>query len=120
MAIVLLGAAATYAWYFQKIQSGRLDLVINEGARNFQLPLTYGRKERSLMPFSNVRAVMLKSVRHQSKGGTYYTYLVTLEFADYSQAKLVNLNRKRAEAFAAWLREKLGVASPAMELDPQA
>jgi len=69
--------------------------VIDEAARTFQLPLTYKRSEQMQMSFSQVRSVLLNKVRHSSKGGSYYTYLVTLELKDNSREKLVELGHKR-------------------------
>jgi len=117
--VVLLGGAAVYAWQCQKVHSGRQDLVIDDGARIFQLPLTYKRRERTPMPISQVRSVLLNKVSHSSKGGSYYTYLVTLEMKDNSQEKLVDLSHKRAWAFAAWLKEKLGLVGPTLEIEPE-
>lgn len=107
LADVLLGGAVAYGWQYCKIHSGLQDLLIDEGARTIQLPLTYGRRTRTPEPFSQIKEVFLKKVRHQRKGGVYYTYLVTLELKDGSAHSLIDLNEARAEAFAAWLKEKL-------------
>ncbi len=117
--VVLLSGAVVYAWQFQKVHSGRQDLVIDTGARTCQLPLTYKRREKTPRPISQVRSVLLNKVSHSSRGGSYYTYLVTLEMKDNSQEKLVDLGHKRAWAFAAWLKEKFGLAGPTLEIEPE-
>jgi hypothetical protein len=115
----LLGGAAVYFWQYQKINSGRQDLVIDEGARTFQLPLTYKRPEQTLRPISQIQSVLVNKVRHARKGGRYYTYLVTLKLKDNSEEKLIDLSEKRAESLAAWLMGKLGLRAPACEVEAE-
>lgn len=111
LAGVLLGVAAIYAWQFMNIHSGKQDLVIDEGSRTIQLPLTYKRRAQTPISFSEVRSVRLNKVRHQSKNRVYYTYMVTLDMVNDSQQKLIDLNQTRAESLAAWLKEKLGLSA---------
>lgn len=116
--IIIIVGVAVYAWQYLDVHSGKRDLIIDEGARTVQLPLTYGRREQSPISFSQIRSVFLNKVRHQTKGGVYYTYQVTLEITDSPQQKLIVLNLARAESLAAWLREKLGVATPTPASNP--
>jgi hypothetical protein len=120
LAGVSLGAGLVYGWFYWQVQSGRKDLVIDEGARTIQLPLTYKRREQPTLPFSEIREVAMKKIRHQRKGGAYYTYLVTLEMKDGSQQDLVDMKLSRAEAFAAWLKEKFAMPGTAPVLNPDA
>lgn len=111
LAGVVLGGCAIYAWQFMNVHSGKQDLVIDEGSRTIQLPLNYKRRERTSISFSQVRSVLLNKVRHQTKSGVYYTYMVTLDMTDNTQQKLIDLNQTRAESLGAWLREKLGLSA---------
>jgi hypothetical protein len=72
------------------------------------------------LPFSEIREVAMKKVRHQRKGGAYYTYLVTLEMQDGSQQDLIDTKLSRAEPFAAWLKEKFALPGIAPVLNPDA
>jgi hypothetical protein len=119
LAGVVLGALAVYAVQSLKIRSGRQDLVIDESGRTVQLPLTYKRRERTPLPFADIRSVGLDKVRHKRRSGAYYTYLVTLKRADNSKEKLVDLKLPRAKAFAAWLREQLGLSISSLEVAPE-
>lgn len=109
LAIAGVVGLAVYVWQYMDIHSGKRDLVIDEGARSVQLPLTYGRRERTPISYSQIRSVFLNKIMHQTKSGVYYTYIVTLEITDNPEQKLTVLNLARAESLATWLREKLGV-----------
>jgi hypothetical protein len=113
--IVILGGAAVFTWQYLDVRSGKRDLVIDEGARTVQLPLTYGRSEQTPVSFSQIRSILLNKIKHQRKGGAFYTYMVTLDMADASQEKLIDLNQTRAESLGTWLRQKLGVVERASE-----
>lgn len=120
MAVVLLGGATAYGWQYCKIHSGRQDLVIDESARTIQLPLTYKRRAQTPIAFAKINAVALKKVRHQNKGGVFYTYLVVLKMKDGPAQNLINLNQARAEALAGWLKEKFGLTGVTPTLNPEA
>ncbi|HTV40827.1 MAG TPA: DUF3592 domain-containing protein [Candidatus Sulfotelmatobacter sp.] len=115
--IVLIGGAAVYAWQYMDVQSGKRDLVIDESSRTVQLPLTFGRREQTPVSFSQIRAVLSNKVRHRTKNGVYYTYMVTLEMTDSTQQKLIDLSLKRAQSLTIWLVEKFGVPEKTVELD---
>jgi hypothetical protein len=114
---ILLGGAAVYGWQFLNIRSGKQDLVIDEGARTIQLPLTYGRREQNPISFSQVRSVVIDKVRHQTKNGVYYTYMVALDMTDNSEQKLIDLNQTRAGSLASWLKGKFGFTGEPLVLD---
>jgi hypothetical protein len=123
LVIIIVASALAYFWQYWRIASGRQDLVIDEGARTLELPLTYDRSERQSLSFSEIKAVTLEEVAHKVKGGIINTYAPTLELRNGSSERLTDLgsvlstsslNRNRAESFAGWLRDKLGV--PASEI----
>jgi hypothetical protein len=96
-----------YAWQRIDVGSGKRDLVIDEGAQTVQLPLTYGRRERNPVSISQIRSILLNKVRHRTKRGYYYTYMVTLDMAAGPHQKLIDLNMTRGDSLATWLKEKL-------------
>lgn len=106
--IVVIGAAV-YGYFRWRVESGRQDLVIDEGARMIELPLTYKRRERRPLAFNDVAAVSLEKIEHRRRSGVSYTYAPTLQLRDGTPQRLTDLSEDRAESFAAWLREKLGV-----------
>ena len=107
LAIVLIGGTVVYAWQRVDVGSGKRDLVIDDGARTVQLPLTYGRRERTPVSISQIRSILLNKVKHRTKRGYYYTYMVTLDMAEGPHQKLIDLNMTRGDALATWLKEKL-------------
>jgi len=117
IACILLGGAAVYVWQFLNIRSGKQDLVIDASARTILLPLTYRRREQNPIPFSQIRSVVIDKVRHQTKNGVYYTYMVALDMADNSEQKLIDLNLIRAESLASWLKGKFGFTGETPVLD---
>lgn len=110
LGIVLLGGAAVYFWQHVRLAGGRQDLIIDEGAQTILLPLTFKRRQRQPLTFSDVKAVTLEKIAHRGRYSVTYTYAPTLEMRDGSSERLADLGRNRAESFAAWLREKLGVS----------
>jgi hypothetical protein len=110
--IILATCVLVYFWQYWRLASGIQDLVIDEGARTVELPLTYKRRERRPLPFAVIKAVTLEKVAHRGKSGVSYTYAPTLEMRDGSSERLTDLSKNRAEAFASWLREKLGTSEP--------
>jgi hypothetical protein len=111
--IITIGAGAlAYYWQHRRIASGIQDLVIAESARTLELPLTRKRRERRLLAFSDIKAVTVEKVAHQGQYGVTFTYAPTLQLRDGSSEPLIDFDRDKAESFAAWLREKLGIQSP--------
>ena len=117
VAIIATAGAAVYFWQHHRIASGAQDLVIDEGARTIELPLTYKRRSREPLPFSSVTAVTLEQIAHRGRSGVTYTYAPTLQMQDGSMQRLTDLSQKRAAAFAGWLREKLGVKAEVLETE---
>jgi hypothetical protein len=112
--IVYLAGIGVFLRQQQKINSGIDDLVINEGTRTLELPLTFGRKKRVTVGFAEIETVWVDVVEHHnSKGGTSYSYAPTLRMRDNQagKLKLANWSNKvRANDFAEWLGNKIGVS----------
>lgn len=109
-ALCVLGTGGVYLWFHTKIASGTQDLVIDENARTLQLPLTYKRKSRLIVAFSEVIDLDLKKVPHRGRYGTVYTYAPTLHLSHGHSQQLTDLKKEQAEAFVEWLREKIKLA----------
>ena len=114
LGFIFVGGAAVYVGQYLRLATGRQDLIIDEGAQTFELPLTYKRRERRPLPFSEIKAVTLEKVAHRGRYGVTYTYAPTLQMRDGSSEQLTDLSQNRAEPFAAWLREKFGVPAQAL------
>lgn len=107
--LVYFGGIAVYFWQRQKINSGIDDLILNEPSRTLELPLTFGRKERLNVRFSDIQSLAVEKVAHHSDKGTSYTYAPTLYLQDAAAQKLADWSDERkANEFADWLRPQLG------------
>ena len=112
--VIYLAGAGVWFWQQQKINTGIDDLVINEGSGTMELPLTFGRKERMTVPFSNIENIWVKIIEHHSsKGGTSYTYAPMLNLRNQlDNQKLAEWGDKlRADDFTEWLSKKIGVTN---------
>lgn len=112
--IAYAAGAGVYFWQQQKINSGIDDLVINEGTRTMELPLTYGRKERVTVEIANIRSLWVDVIEHRnSKGGTTYSYAPTISTRggdNLDKQKLADWGDKlKADQFTEWLGNKIGV-----------
>ncbi len=119
---VVLGAAAlAFAHHRKRINSGAEDLVLDAGSRMLTLPCNSGRKRPMQVAFSEVTAVEVKCHEHRSsKGGTTYSYSPTLELRDGRTEELADwYDQPKADAFSAWLRERLGVEDAPPKLGSQ-
>jgi len=113
--VILVSVPVVYvlaAW----IQSrGAYDLAIDAIAGTVSLPCTRGRKRKVLLPLHEITAVEVRAVELPgSHGGFLSGYVPTLVLTDAdgtSRAKaLVQWNDpRRAEALAAWLRQRLRI-----------
>jgi hypothetical protein len=108
-AISCIAGAVAFWWFYSGIASGKTDLLIDEVARTMQLPLTYKRRTRLTISFSEVKEVTLEKIAHRGRYGVTYTYAPTLQLLDGSSQKLADFNQVKAEAFASWLREKINL-----------
>jgi len=94
--------------------SGSQDLIIKPVERTIELPLTFKRWKRMIVPFSDITSVSLEKVRRSSRYGTVYTYASDLHIRQHAAQRLVDMkNEKRAESFVAWLRLQLGLVPDA-------
>jgi hypothetical protein len=112
LSVVYLAGVGVYLWQWLKIHSGIDDLVINHSARTLDLPQTYGRKQRMTVNIIDVLSLTVEKLMHYSnKGGTSYTYALTLHLAgpEPGEQKLADWpDKARADDFADWLRKQLG------------
>jgi hypothetical protein len=111
----LLGGGIGLAlWQWRKLRQGVADLVIDPVAQSVRLPVTFGRKHPRELALKEIQGVVVDQIEHHSrKGGRSYTYAVTLQ-TNGGREKLAEWSDSpRAEALAAWLREKLLPAEPA-------
>jgi hypothetical protein len=97
-----------------RIRSGAEDLVVEELSRTLILPMTFDRKESLTVAFSDLHGIGVRAVPHRGRrGGTYETFAPVVELRGKSPEgeRLADWpNRQQAEDFAAWLRERTGVA----------
>jgi len=111
----ILGASAlVFTRRWRRIQSGVEDLVIDAGARALTLPQTFGRKESITAPFREVQAVTVEKVARSSRRRrASSTRAPTLQFKDGRPGEILAewSSNEKAEAFAGWLREKIGVSA---------
>lgn len=107
--LVLIGAGLCVAiWQWLKLRNGSADLVINQLEQTVELPATFDRKQRRTVPNSAITGVTVEQIAHRgSKGGTSYTYAVTLQCQGDGEKLTDWYDQRRAEDFAAWLREKI-------------
>jgi hypothetical protein len=114
---IVFAGVAVYFWLQKRISSGSQDLVIDEAARTVELPLTYKRRERMRFAFSEITGVRLEEVMLRRQNTKSYTWSIFLLIVDKSSERLTILGREEAEAFAAWLREKIGLQKDAGAID---
>lgn len=96
-----------YFFLRRRNESGFQDLVIDEGARAMELPLTYKRREKMPLTFNDVTAVTVDKIASRRRAGANSLYAVKFQLRDGSPQILTTLKQDNAESFAAWLREKL-------------
>ncbi len=102
-ALVGLCGAASFAWLWHKQASGSYDLAI--GDRMVELPALFDRKARETIERKTISGVAVEKV---AKGDDTPFYEIKLERRDGGAAKIAEwYDGEKAEALAAWLREKL-------------
>lgn len=113
--LVIGTGVGIFIWQWRKIHSGHDDLILDETSTTIELPQTYGRKQRVMVNRSEIERLTVERIEHRgSKGGISYTYAPTLwmrEKENVQSQKLADWgDRKKAEAFAEWLRQRLSLA----------
>ena len=113
--VVIGTGAGIYIWQWGKIHSGDDDLILDETSTTIALPETYGRKQRVTVNRSEIEKLTVEQIEHRSrKGGISYTYAPTLWLRRNENVETQKLadwgDRKKAEAFAEWLRQRLNPA----------
>jgi len=117
--IVVIGSGAgIYVWQWRKIQSGDDDLVLDETSTTIALPETYGRKQRVMVNRSEIEKLTVEVIEHRgSKGGVSYSYAPALWLRRNENVETQKLadwgDRKKAETFAEWLRQRLNLSERA-------
>jgi len=110
---ILVGTLGFAAQRWLKNHSGNDDLIIDDGARTISLPLTFGRTTRETFDFPGIRGVVIEKFAHSTKNGrTTYSYAPALRLKDKKDANTTIVDwydQQRATAFAAWLRQQLGL-----------
>lgn len=108
-----------YIWQWQKINSGDDDLILDETSTTIRLPETYGRKHRVTVNRPEIEKLTVEQVEHHGKNGVSYTYAPTLWLRRNENVETQKLadwgDRKKAEAFAEWLRGRLNLAELPLE-----
>lgn len=104
--LVFLGGIGAYVWRRLKARSGDEDLVIDEASQTLELPLTFKRKHRVMVGFSEIEAIRVETFV-QGKN-TYYA--PTLKVRDHQVPKRLAewQDQLKAEKFTEWLGEKIG------------
>ena len=105
-------SALIFARRWRRIQSGAEDLVLDQGSRALTLPRTFGRQESVTVSFREVTDVtVVKVERPTRRSRASYTWAPTIQFKDGREAQTLAdwKNNEKAEAFTAWLREKIGL-----------
>ena len=112
--ILLAAAASITIWQWRKQANGSADLVINPLEQTVELPASFGRKQRQTVPFSAVNDITVETIAHRgSKGGTSYTYAVTLQNRGNAEKLTDWYDENRAQSLAGWLRERIKPDEPA-------
>jgi hypothetical protein len=120
IAVVYGSGAGVYLWQRAKINSGIDDLVINEGARTIELPLTFGRTERITVSLAEVANITITAIEHRGRrGGVSYSYApaLCLRARPGDLEKLADwYDRKKAEDVGNWFSQRLGVPFNVQEI----
>lgn len=92
--------------------SGEADLVIDRLARHVDLPKGFARKQRETVRAGEIAAVVVATEERPRRRGRIETvHVVMLRRRDGRIDRLIEFpDKERADALAAWLREKIGVA----------
>ncbi len=107
---VLLGVSGWMYWrQWRKQEGGGADLVIDRTRKTVELPAHFGRKEREVWAFADVKEIQVETIeRRHSRGGRSWTDEVRLVRQDGRRELIEELgDRARADAFAHWLRAQL-------------
>ena len=105
--IVLLLNLGVYLFVSKPIRSGEAYLIVDTNARTLVLPKTFGRKERVTLLFDQVREISVEVVQQQRKGVFSCAFAPALNSGLVSHRLAKWWEKKRSEAFVAWLRSIL-------------
>jgi hypothetical protein len=109
---VYLAGLVVYIWQLARNRSGVNDLIIDEATRKLELPLTFGRKERVAVRFSDIELLWVETIVRSGPRGSSTTYAPTLNLRGdkLGRQKLAEWSDiLRANEFTGWLATKIGV-----------
>ena len=116
--VVLGGATLAYAAAVWRLSRGGFDLVIDTTAGRITLPRTTVRKFKIMRSLRGLTSIEVRTVGLPgSRGGMLAGYCPTAVFTDANGIRKAETlvqwgDPRRAEALAAWLRQRLNVAGP--------
>ena len=104
-------AVSAFILRWQRLSSGRDDLVLDLASRTLILPRTCGRREAVQLSYADVKSIAIERLAHRGqKGGTTYSHAPTLHLRDNRTERLADwYDETKATTFAAWLRTQLGL-----------
>ena len=114
-AVILAGSLGAGGWHWFQVLSGKYDFILDEIRGAVELPLTQGRKTRQRIPLSSIESVSVETIvppKKDSDSEPVPSYAPTLRVSGQPNPteRLVQWrDAEQAEAFVAWLREKLPV-----------
>ena len=108
---IFSAAVVAFALRWQRLSTGRCDLVLDLAARTLTLPRAGGFRESAQVPYADVKSITVERIAHQGqKGGTTYSHAPTLHLRDNRTERVADwYDEKKATLFAAWLRAQLGL-----------
>lgn len=110
--LVYLIGIGVYVWRRLKARSGDEDLIINESLATMELPLTFGRKERMTLGFSDIKSIWVQIVAQKGGRGRTSAFAPTLKVRSKPPQKLAEWSdHSKAVEFTVWLGEKTGILS---------
>ena len=110
-ACVLIPSIVVYVWRRIVVWSGAKDLIIDDESKVLSLPHTFGRKTDVIIPGKSIRKVNVKSVIHQNRNKTNYTYRPRIIWKDQGadqESELIEWSdQSRAQEFVEWLKQRI-------------
>ncbi len=96
---------------WKRVHSGAEDLVIDEGSYMITLPRTFGRSVEQRVAVNELASVVVDCIERRSNKRKSRTWAPALRFKEASRKERLAEwgDQRKAEAFAAWLADKLRV-----------
>ena len=109
--LVFLAGIGAYVWRCLKARTGNEDLIIDEVSGTLELPLTFKRKERVTVGFSEIKDVWVDTIVQGGNRGTTYAPTLSVRGQSTKQRLAEWPDRLKAEKFTEWLCEKTRISS---------